>query len=498
MNVYVGFFLFHLLFGDGGIGPFFSVAAPVVIVVIIVIFAERLLFLLAVVILELHRFETLMDLIHEVLPDRPGPGGSLKIIDGFRRVAADPYGSRVVVRKTAEPAVLGLVRGAGLAGGGHAVIELKSPAGSPALLENAFQNADHLSGRVCGIHRRFLRAGLVDHVSLVVLHVLNACGCAVAPVVFKRRVTGRHFNRFHAVCKSAQRRGLRHIRVHDPGESHLFKARESHLRCDVLIYLPRDGIEGPLHGLLERHLAAVSAARILGPVLDLFVLDFRVGVIAVVKRRRVDDQRFDGTAGLTVALESAVEREIRVRVLGPSADHCDHMSGAVVNADRGALHFPLSVLRLIREIRQRFVHLLLKQVLHFHVKRCIDLVPALVELRQAGVVHLVVAFLIGRPVLVAGKIIAQDKSLHLHQGFRRALIGISDHIVVAAKEPSLIAGEVQRDLLANGVIVRALRDLSVLQHVLEDQVPPCDRVVGIDDRVIVGRAVGDRAHIGSL
>ena len=407
-------------------------AASAASVIIVVLLAKLFVFFSVVIILEFHRFQILMDQVHEILPDRARPRCALQVIYCLRRVTADPDCRRIVMRKTAEPSVLGFVCCTGLACRRHIVVKLKTPSGSPSFLQNALKDTDHLSGRICLVDRFSFVIRCIDHFPCVIQHVVYTCGDAVVTVILQCSVARGHFHRLNAICKTAERCGERHISVHDIGEPHFLEICQSDFRGDILIDLPGDRIEGSLHRFPQLHLTVISAACVLGPVVDLFVFHLSPGIIPVLESRRIDYQRFDRTAGLPVTLEGAVQRESRVGLLRAAADHGDDMTGLVVDTDSCALHLPLSVIRLIREVLKGLVDCLLKLILHIHVEGGVDLVTALVKLCQAGVIHLIVTFHVGCPVLVAGEIISQHKPLHLHEGLGRTLVCIGHDIVVPA------------------------------------------------------------------
>ena len=123
-----------------------------------------------VVILEFHGFKFFVDDIHEILPDPARPGSTLKVPDALRRIAAYPDCSRIVVGKTAEPAVLGIVSRSGLACAGHPVIQSQSAACAPSFFHNALQYAHHLSGRVLVIDFGGSSLISIDRISLVVIN----------------------------------------------------------------------------------------------------------------------------------------------------------------------------------------------------------------------------------------------------------------------------------------------------------------------------------------
>ena len=203
-------------------------------------------------------------------------------------------------------------------------------------------------------------------------------------------------------------------------------------------------------------------------VLDLLVLYDGSGIISLLEAGRVHDQRLDRASGLPVALECAVQRKARVNILRPSADHGHNLSGAVVNTNSRSLHLVLSVVRRIGKLLEFIVHTGLQLLLHVHIKGCIDLVTAFVELGEAGVVEFVVYFLIRRALFVTGKVIAECevRVLDLHEDFRRALISIRENISILIEGRSGISGEIQHDLFLDRLVAVRLRNHAVLEHVL--------------------------------
>ncbi len=227
----------------------------------------------------------------------------------------------------------------------------------------------------------------------------------------------------------------------------------------ILIDLPCDRVQRPLDRFLELDLAHIGAVVVLRAVLDLFILHIGAGIISLFKSRRVDYQRLNGTAGLPVALESAVQRKSRVdALLGPSADHGHDLSGAVVDTDCSALHLVLAVVRGVLKVRQFLIHAVLQFLLHIQVKCGVDFVAPFEQLGKAGVVQLVVDLVVRGALLVACKVEAEVeiRILDLHQHFRRALISISEDIGVLIEVVVLSGREVQNDLLCHRLIVLSL------------------------------------------
>ena len=101
-------------------GRLLMIIIVVVIVVAPFLILERSLLFFAVVVLKLNRFQLLVDQIHKGIPDSSGPCGALKSAHALGSITSDPYSGRIVMCKTAEPAVLGIVSRTGLAGAGHA------------------------------------------------------------------------------------------------------------------------------------------------------------------------------------------------------------------------------------------------------------------------------------------------------------------------------------------------------------------------------------------
>ena len=438
-----------------------------------------------------------MNDIHEILPDPARPGSALQVPYALGRVAPYPDGRRVVMGEAAEPAVLGFVGRTGLTGTGHPIIKPQAASGAPSFFHDALQHADHLSGSVLVIDLGGSPVISVDRVSFIVDDPADAGRYAVFAVVLQCAEAGCHFYRFHAVGKSAQTCRQSIVGIHDHGIVHGLELAEPVLGRHVLIDLPCDRIQRPLDSFLELDLAHMGSVVVLRPVLDLFILHIGAGIISFFEGRRVDYQRLNGTAGLPVALESAVQRESRVdALLGPSADHGHDLSGAVVDTDRSALHLVLAVIRGILKVRQFLIHAVLQFLLHIQVKCGVDFVAPFEQLSQAGVVQLIVNLVVSGALLVACEVEAEVeiRILDLHQHFRRALISISEDIGVLIEIVALSGREVQNDLLCHSLIVLSLRDHLVLQHISEDQVPSLDGVIGMRERIVIRRAVGNRAQ----
>ena len=142
-----------------------------------------------IVILEFHRFKAFVDQIHIVLPDPARPGGTLKVPYALGGIASDPNRSRIIMGKSAEPAVLGLIRRARLACAGHLVIELESTARAPVFFHNTLKHTHHFS---CGVHIINLGGYAVigvDRVSFVVIDPADAGGGTEFTVIIDRAVS---------------------------------------------------------------------------------------------------------------------------------------------------------------------------------------------------------------------------------------------------------------------------------------------------------------------
>ena len=253
--------------------------------------------------------------------------------------------------KSAEPSVFGFIRRTGLAGAGHAVVESETSAGAPSFFHYALQYTDHFSGCILVIDLGASGIIGIDLFILVIHDPGDAGWRTVFSVIFQRAVSGRHFHRLHAIGEAAQRRSEHFIRIYDLGKMHSFELGKAELRGNVLIDLPRHCIQRSLHRFLELEFSHVGVVEVLGTVFDLLIVYDRSRIIPFFKGRRIYDQRLDRTAGLSVALESAVQRQARVDILGSSADHCDDLACFVVDTDRRALHFILAVIRRIGEFR---------------------------------------------------------------------------------------------------------------------------------------------------
>ena len=214
---------------------------------------------------------------------------------------------------------------------------------------------------------------------------------------------------------------------------HAFELGKTVSGRNIVVDLPGYGVEGSLHRLTQFELAHVAAAGVLGSILDLLVFHQRSGIIASFKRRRIDNERLNGTSGLPVALESAVECQACVQILlGPAAYHGDDLSCAVVDTYSGALHLEFAVIRCICEILQRLIDAVLQLLLFLHIKGSMDPVSAFIELGQAGVVQLIVDLVISCALFIAREIKPEGevRVLKLHEHFCRALIGVGQHVSI--------------------------------------------------------------------
>ena len=461
---------------------------------------ESPVFLGVIIVLEFHGFEAFMDQVHVILPDPAGPGCALQISDTLRLVAAYPYCCCIVMGKSAEPSVLGFIRSSGLAGCDLTAGEPEPTACSPAFFQYALKHADHLPSGIFIIHLGRRSVIRIDGVSSVVVDPADTGRNSVFTVIENCAIACCHLHRLNAVGESAQRCREHIVGIHDHGEMHGLKFGQTVLGCDVLVDLPCDCIEGSLNRFSELELTHVVSAGVLGTVLDLFVHDICSGIIFLFKSGCIHHQRLDRTAGLPVALECAVKSERRFCILGSAADHGYDLAGAVVDANGRALHLVFSVVRCILEISQFFIHAVLEHLLLLQVKGSIDLVAALIQFRKACIVQLVVQFVISRALFIACEIIAEGevRILDLHQDFRRALICITDHISVLVPRRFTLRGEIKHDLFLNRLVVFLLSDQTVFEHILQDQISSLNCAVRVGERIVVSRAVGNRAQESDL
>ena len=269
---------------------------------------------------------------------------------------------------------------------------------------------------------------------------------------------------------------------------------------NVLVNLPGDCIQRPLNRFFQFDLSHIGIVKVLGAVFDLLIVYKCAGIISFLKGRCIHNKRLDRTAGLSVALESAVQSETRVNVLGSSSDHCHYLACVIVNTDCRTLHFILAVICCVRKFRQFLVDVILQILLHIQVKSRVDLITALVEFGEAGIVELIIYLLIRLALLIAGKIIAESKIriFDLHEDFCGAFISIREYICILIEVRFSVAGQIQHDLLFYSIVMLLLRDHSVFQHIFEDQVSSLNRMLGINQRIIISRTVGDRAQVGDL
>ena len=281
---------------------------------------------------------------------------------------------------------------------------------------------------------------------------------------------------------------------------HCFQFGQTVLGSHILVYFPCDRVERSLNRFFKFDLSHIRAAGVLGSVFDLLVHHICSGIIVLLKSRCIDYKRFDRTSGLSVALVSAVESQCGIDVLRSAADHCYDLSRAVVNAYSRSLHLIFPVIRCIFKISEFLVYAILQDLLFFQIKGCVYPVTALEQFGEAGIVKLVIYFVISRAFFVTCEIIAEGeiRVLNLHQGFRRAFIGISKYVCVLVACFFILRGQIQHDLLADSLVILSLRDHPVVQHIPDDEIPSVNRVIGMCQRVIVSRAVGDRAQESCL
>ena len=315
---------------------------------------------------------------------------------------------------------------------------------------------------------------------------------AVHAFVCKRRVRLRHRLDGHAPGQSAHReRRQVHVRErvsrrvyigrYKRAESHFFLCEleavfRSHLRDE----LDGDRVDGKTHCLVDVHEAPVDRVGVFRPVprvgkrIRRIVHDRRGRDEPELQRGRVDGNGLDGRARGQIALRRAVQDQAPL-LLAHAAGHSHNVAGLIVNDDNAGLQ--LLGACGVGDIIEVLINLLHCR-LHVGVERGVNLIAARHEhladdrLIVAGlfaeVPHHVVddlIFKVGIVVLIAGRFAA----------------GIMEH-----------------QLLRDGRVVLLLRDILLLEHLVENDDLPLLVLVGVDIRVVDRGVICDADERGAL
>ena len=149
---------------------------------------------------------------------------------------------------------------------------------------------------------------------------------------------------------------------------------------------------------------------------------------------------------------------------------------------------------MVYKINQRLIHGLLQHLLLLFIQGSVYPVSPGHQQIVALLVHLGVLLIISRPVRITGKLIFKVKALELHQFLHRTVGRKGLHIVADV----LCLRVRQHNVLRLGILAGGGINDAVLLHLIQNPVPPFQRLGKIRPRIIPPRAVGDRTERGDL
>ncbi len=250
---------------------------------------------------------------HGIAPDIGGQGASGDAPGGRRIVIADPGGGDIIGGEAHEPGVMGILRGAGLAGG-FAAMERGIAAGAAdhhaikhggEIAVDAFR--DHARRRcdAAMINRLATHIHLRDHIRRDAMAAIGEGG------IGRGQFQHRHF-------VGAQRQ--RSIGLQRRGDADTFGRFHHIAYANLLREVDRYGVDAVGQRVRHGLGAIIFAAKIGGTVtvdIDGFIVAGFPGTDAGFQRRQID-KGFEGRAGLAMRLGGAVEHRI------PVIDAADH------------------------------------------------------------------------------------------------------------------------------------------------------------------------------
>ena len=412
---------------------------------------------------ELLIFQALVDLGHDLVPQNRR--GILQAAgQSFLPVIARPDRCGVVGRVAHEPQVL--------AGGGGAGLTGDLLAGEVGLLtgtvgDHALEHLGHIIDGTLGQDVRFILRLIAQHgLAVAVRDHGVGLGGLIGPLVGEDGIGRRHIQGGHAFRQTAQSQlGAADVAVLlvAAGQAadeldvelilHKVKAR---LRGDHIQDLYGHGVEGLLHGIGDRNVAAVAAGGVHGPVsaVDLVhgaVLHRGGGLdLAQLDGRGIDGEGLDGRAWGPLTAGGPVQAAAD-GLFAQAAGHGYHFPAHVIHNGNGGL----------QALAAAGDHVLILGVLVDLVHRRLDVrVHAGVDLQAAGE-DLGLGVLLGPVVLVAQVLDdVVDDLVHI-PGIDGVLFLGAVGLAVAVL---VLIGVAEDQFFSGCLVVFLLGDVPLLQH----------------------------------
>ena len=431
-----------------------------------------------------------MHLLHDLLPeDDGGIRRRIRQHDLLGVVVAAPDDAGIIGRIARKPAVKVTRRCAGLARDGH-VFDLCGRAGSG--FDGVLQHIGDIPGRHV-LHRDVRLLRVIEHdLSVGVYNLRIRPRLAVHAFVCKRRVRLRHRLDGHALGKPAHReRRQVHVRErvsrrvyiggNERAEAHFFlRELEAVFRGHLRDELDGDRVDGKTHCLVDVHEAPVDRVGVFRPVprvgkrIRRIVHDRRGRDEPELQRGRVDGNGLDGRARGQIALRRAVQNQASL-LLAHAAGHGHNVSRLIINDDNAGLQ----LLRAcgLGDVVEVLINLLHCR-LHIGVERGVNLIAARHE-------HLA-----DDRLIVAGLFAEVPHDVVDDLIFKVGIV-----VLVAGR---FAAGIMEHQLLRHGRVVLLLRDILLLEHLVENDDLPLLVLVGVDIRVVDRGVICDADERGAL
>ena len=434
--------------------------------------------------------KAVVHLLHDLLPeDDGGIRRRIRQHDLLGVIVAAPDDAGIIGRIARKPAVKVACRGAGLARDGH-VYDLCGRAG--AGFDGVLQHIGNIPSRHV-LHRNVRLLRIIEHDLTVGVYDLRIRPrLTVHAFVCKRCVSLRHRLNGHALGKPAHRKRRQvnvrervsrrvHIGRYKRAESHFFLCElEAVFRGHLRDELDGDRVDGKTHSLVDVHEAPVNRVGVFRPVprvgkrIRRIVHDRRGRDEPELQRGRVDGNGLDGRARRQIALRRAVQDQAPL-LLAHAAGHGHNVSRLIVNDNNARLQ----LLRAcgVGDIIEVLINLLHCR-LHVGVERGVNLIAARHE-------HLA-----DDRLIVAGLFAEVPHDVVDDLIFKVGIV-----VLIAGR---FAAGIMEHQLLRDGRVVLLLRDILLLEHLVENDDLPLLVLVGVDIRVVDRGVICDADERGAL
>ena len=433
------------------------------------------------------RLQSLMELVHGLLPDLSRISGAVDTRHWCRLVIAHPYCHGIVPGITAEPGVLRFVGGAGFSSAGHSIVQRQTVSRAVAFRNGPLQDIRHHEGRILPVNLG--TGGLPAAGQLAVLLLDNFCHtgfAAVMAVVGQCSISPGHIHHPDTIGEAADGNRLRGgIHPAQSLEMHIGKILQPVLCAEVCQHLPGHRVQRPVHCLTKRHQTMIAAAGIAGTAVKFVVVDLGCRcVLSAVQRRGIVQQRLNGGAGLPHAEIGTV-----VLILGAAAAHHGHHIVRLVVDHRGCtLQRKLPVLLGIREALKGFIQLGLHLLLYGRIQRGVNFVAAGAEKIHIIIVGFLVLLIIACLGFLIRPEVLEFEVIHLHQGNGGAVKRIGAEVVLIR---SLLGILRNTELRGTVGLVLILRDVAAVQHGFQHLVPLLQARLLVTYRLITGGGIGN-------